>query len=76
MHVLNDRICINSVKNCARYIVSMTGGMSSKTCYTKLNVDFRYVRSLSLRRDTYVDEGKYVGVRVKIYVGMRVNMWG
>ena len=31
----------------------MTGEMSSRTCYTKLNFDFPYVRSLSLRRDTY-----------------------
>ena len=30
----------------------MTGGMSTRTCYTKLNFDFPYVRSLSLRRDT------------------------
>ena len=28
----------------------MTGGMSSRTCYTNLNFDFPYVRSLSLRR--------------------------
>ena len=32
----------------------MTGGMASRACYTKLNFDFTYVRSLSLRRDTYV----------------------
>ena len=32
----------------------MTGGMSSRTCYTKLNFDFPYVRSLSLRRDPYI----------------------
>ena len=31
----------------------MTGRMSSRTCYTKLNFDFPYRRSLSLRRDTY-----------------------
>ena len=30
----------------------MTGGMSSRTCYTKLNFDFSYVRSLS--RHIYV----------------------
>ena len=32
----------------------MTGGMSSRTCYTKLNFDFPDVRSLSLRRDPYI----------------------
>ena len=32
----------------------MTGGMSSRTCYTRLNFDFPYVRSLSLRRDTFI----------------------
>ena len=32
----------------------MTGGMSFRTCYTKLNFEFPYVRSLLLRRDTYV----------------------
>ena len=31
----------------------MTDGISSKTCYTKLNFDFSYVRFLSLRRDPY-----------------------
>ena len=31
----------------------MTGGISSRTCYAKLNFDFLYVKSLSLRRDTY-----------------------
>ena len=31
----------------------MTGGISSRTCYTKLNFDFPYVRFLSLRRDPY-----------------------
>ena len=31
----------------------MTGEMSPRICYTKLNLDFPYVRSLSLRRDTY-----------------------
>ena len=31
----------------------MTGGISSRTCYTKLNFDFSYVRFLSLRRDPY-----------------------
>ena len=31
----------------------VTGRMSSKTCYTKLNFDFLYVSSpLSLRRDS------------------------
>ena len=32
----------------------MTGGMSSRTCYPKLNFDFPYVRSLSLRRAAYI----------------------
>ena len=32
----------------------MTGRISSRTCYTKLNFDFPYVRFPSLRRDTYV----------------------
>ena len=32
----------------------MTGGTSSRTCYTKANFDFPYVRFLSLRRDRYV----------------------
>ena len=31
----------------------MTGGISSRRCYTKLNFDFPYVRFLSLRRNTY-----------------------
>ena len=31
----------------------MTGGISSRTCYTKLTFDFPYVRFLSLRRDPY-----------------------
>ena len=31
----------------------MTGRISPRTCYTKLNFDFSYVRFLSLRRDTY-----------------------
>ena len=31
----------------------MTGGISSRTRYTKLNFNFPYVRSLSLRRDTF-----------------------
>ena len=31
----------------------MTGEMSSRTCYTKLNFDIPYVTPLSLRRDTY-----------------------
>ena len=30
----------------------MTGGMASRTCYTKHNIDFLYVISLSLRRGT------------------------
>ena len=34
----------------------MIGGISSKTCYTKLNIDFPYIRSHSLRRDTYIDD--------------------
>ena len=29
----------------------MSSGMSSKTCYAKLNFDFPYVRSLLLRLD-------------------------
>ena len=33
----------------------MTGGMSSKTCYTKLNFDFHYVMSLSLRHAPYIN---------------------
>ena len=33
------------------FCIKMTGGMSSRTCYTKLNLDFSYVRSLSLRFD-------------------------
>ena len=32
----------------------MTGGTPPRTCYTKLNFDFPYVRFLSLRRDTYM----------------------
>ena len=32
----------------------MTDGISSRTCYTKLNFDFPYVRFLSLRRDPYL----------------------
>ena len=32
----------------------MTGGIYSRTCYTKLNFDFPYVGFLSLRRDPYV----------------------
>ena len=53
MHVLNDRICNNSVKNCTRHLnfcLKMTHGMSTETCYTKLiylfisaKVLFRYV---------------------------------
>ena len=31
----------------------MTGGISPRTCDTKLNFDFPYVRFLSLRRDPY-----------------------
>ena len=56
MHVLNDRIRNTTVKNCARYIIvvtKMTGGISSRAWYTKLNFDFPYVRFLSLRRDPY-----------------------
>ena len=54
---MNDRIHSNSVKNCARHLffcMKLTGTMSSRTCYTKLNFDFLYVWSLSLRRDTNV----------------------
>ena len=46
MHVLNDRICNNSVNKCARYLIfctQRTGGMSSRTCCTKLNFDFPYL---------------------------------
>ena len=32
----------------------MTCRISHRTCYTKLNFDFPYVRFLSLRRDTFV----------------------
>ena len=32
----------------------MTGKISSRTCYTKLNFDFSYVRFFSLRRDPYM----------------------
>ena len=31
----------------------MTVGISFRTCYTNPNFDFPYVRSYSLRRDTY-----------------------
>ena len=33
----------------------MTGGMFSRTYYTKLNFDFPYVRSLSLRRAPFIE---------------------
>ena len=40
MHVLNDRICNNSVKNCAlNFCIKMTGGMSSRT-FSVCNVPF------------------------------------
>ena len=32
----------------------MSGGISSRTYYTKLNFYFSYVRFLSLRRDPYI----------------------
>ena len=32
----------------------MTGGMSSRSYYTKFNIDCPYVRSLSLRLNTYI----------------------
>ena len=32
----------------------MTSGISPRTSYTKLNFDFPYIRSLSLRRDSYL----------------------
>ena len=51
MHILYDRIRNNYIKN-SNYCIKMTGGMSSRTCYVKLNIDFPYVRSRSLRRDT------------------------
>ena len=53
MHVLNDRIRNNFVKKFANFCTKMSGGMSFRTCYTKLNFDFPYVRFLSLRRDTF-----------------------
>ena len=35
------------------FCIKVTGRMSSRTCYTKLNFDFPYVRSpLSLHRDS------------------------
>ena len=34
------------------FCIKMTGGMSSRMCYTKLNFDVSYASSLSLRRDT------------------------
>ena len=43
----------------------MTGRMSSGTCYTKLNFDFSYVRSLLLRRDTYIVI--YIYIYIYIY---------
>ena len=54
MHVLNYSIRNISAKNCAthNFCTKMIGEMSSRTCYTKLNFDFPYVRSLSLRLDT------------------------
>ena len=36
------------------FCTKMTGGISSRRCYTKLNFDFPYVRFLSLRRDPYM----------------------
>ena len=46
----------------------MTDGMSSRTCYTKLNFDFPYVTSLSLRRDTYKG-----GIMNYCCVGSQIN---
>ena len=40
----------------------MIGRVSSRTCNTKLSYDFPYVRSLSLRRDSYTDFVKYLGL--------------
>ena len=55
MHVLNDKIRNNSVKTCARHLVlyQSEGRMSPRTWYTKLNLVFPNVRSLSLRRDIH-----------------------
>ena len=41
MHVSNNGICNDYVKNCARdfsLCFKMTGGMFSSTCYTKLEL--------------------------------------
>ena len=43
----------------------MSSGMSSRTCYTKLNFDFPYVRSLSLRLVPYVNT---------LHSNMKINM--
>ena len=51
MHVLYAKIRNNSVNFC----IKVTVRMSSRTCYTKLNLEFPYVRSLSLCRDTNIN---------------------
>ena len=59
MHVLNDNIPNNSKAPMTpitfNFCIKVTGRMSSRTCYTRLNFDFPYVRSFSLRRDTNID---------------------
>ena len=56
MHVLNDKICNNSVKNCAIYLffIKVTGRMFSSTFCAKLDFEFLYVKFVLLRRDTYM----------------------
>ena len=49
----------------------MTGRISPRTCYTKLNFDFSYVRFLSLRRDTYLIFRKK---KLKINDGNNLNV--
>ena len=56
----------------------MTGGISSRTCYTKLNFDFPYVRFLSLHRDPYVYISTYLLQSVlwiynETYIELRVK---
>ena len=50
----------------------MTGGMSSRTCYTKLNFDYPYVRSLSLRRAPYMVANL---VKIKCHVFLDLNYY-
>ena len=64
MHVLNDKI-----RNNSNYCIKVTGRMSFKPCYTKLNFDFPYLRSLSLRLDTYVKCKSTVNIpKIKISI--------